>query len=314
MKIKNKFISAATLAASASATVSLLNKVIFQKAADEFPRRNFISHIYHWRFGDISYTKSGFGRPILLIHSLDSVSSSYEWHKLLEPLAQKRTVYTIDLLGCGFSEKPDFIYTNFVYVQLINDFVTNVIGRRTDVVTSEASSSIALMSCIYNQDLFDKIILINPSSLVYCNQIPNKISKLCRFYYNLPVFGTFAYNIAFSKKCIREDLRKQFYDNTRITPKLVNVLHHNAHTGGSHAKYLHSSIKGNYTNVSISKVLKKINNGVYILGGEAVFDINETIADYQTLNPAIEEFILSDSKHYIALEHPKAILDVLNCI
>ena len=50
--------------------------------------------------------------------------------------AMEHTVYTIDLLGCACSEKPGVTYTNFVYVQVICDFIRNVIGEKTDVITS----------------------------------------------------------------------------------------------------------------------------------------------------------------------------------
>lgn len=34
---------------------------------------------YHWKYGNIYYTKSGKGKPVLLIHDLDPTASSYEW-------------------------------------------------------------------------------------------------------------------------------------------------------------------------------------------------------------------------------------------
>ena len=75
---------------------------------------------------------------------------------MIPMLKDHYTVYTIDLLGCGRSEKPNLTYTNFLYVQLISDFIKSEIGRRTDVVAVGASSSILTMACAYNPDLFDQ--------------------------------------------------------------------------------------------------------------------------------------------------------------
>lgn len=50
--------------------------------------------------------KTGTGKPILLIHDTDSGASGEEWAKVAKKLAKNNTVYTIDLLGCGRSDKP----------------------------------------------------------------------------------------------------------------------------------------------------------------------------------------------------------------
>ena len=51
------------------------------------------------------------------------------------------TVYTIDLLGFGRSEKPNLTYTNYLYVQLVTDFIQNIIGEKTDIIASNESIS-----------------------------------------------------------------------------------------------------------------------------------------------------------------------------
>lgn len=80
---------------------------------------------------NVYYTKEGTGKPLLLIHDLDTCTSGYEWKQLIPFLSNKYTVYTIDLLGFGRSEKANMTYTNFLYVQLISDFIKSEIGHRT---------------------------------------------------------------------------------------------------------------------------------------------------------------------------------------
>ena len=53
----------------------------------------------------------------------------------------------MDLLGCGCSDRPKITYTNFLYVQLITDFIKAVIKQPTDVLTSGLSGSFAVMAC-----------------------------------------------------------------------------------------------------------------------------------------------------------------------
>ena len=66
---------------------------------------------YNWRFGKIAYKKTGEGSPLLLVHNLNVCSSSYEWRNNIAELAKSHTVYTIDLLGCGCSDRPGLTYT-----------------------------------------------------------------------------------------------------------------------------------------------------------------------------------------------------------
>ena len=106
---------------------------------------------FNWRYGNIFY--------------LNPSSSSYEWEKIRKHLSKKYTVYALDLLGCGRSDKPNMTYSNFLYVQLITDFIKTIIGSKTDIVATGESSSFTLMACNMNPDHFNKIIIINPTDL-----------------------------------------------------------------------------------------------------------------------------------------------------
>ena len=91
---------------------------------------------YEWKFGKIYYTKKGDGKPLLLIHDLTTSSSAYEWNKVIDKFSKTNTVYCLDLLGCGRSDKPNLTYTNYLYVQLLTDFIKHVIGDKTDIIAT----------------------------------------------------------------------------------------------------------------------------------------------------------------------------------
>ena len=95
---------------------------------------------YHWKHGNIYYKKIGKGSPLLLIHDLNASSSVFEWSEVVRQLSVNRTVYTPDLIGCGKSDKPPIVYTNYFYVQMIQDFVKDIIGEKTDVMATGLSS------------------------------------------------------------------------------------------------------------------------------------------------------------------------------
>ena len=171
------------------------------------------SKTYDWRFGKIHYTKQGHGAPLLLVHDMMPGASGYEWSSVEKQLATEHTVYTLDLLGCGRSEKPDITYTNFVYAQLLCDFAKNVIQQETDVIASGFSGSFAIMAYRNNSDYFRKIMLVNPPSLSSLKQAPCEDNKLFKRLIEFPVFGTLIYHIACSRETISSLFMEQLFYN-----------------------------------------------------------------------------------------------------
>ena len=108
------------------------NRFVATVAANKnmLPTKN--GSYYSWKQGNIFYTKTGTGSPILLVHDTNSSSSSVEWTNIIRRLQKNHTVYTIDLLGCGLSDKPGISYTNYMYVQLITAFIKDIIKEKTD--------------------------------------------------------------------------------------------------------------------------------------------------------------------------------------
>ena len=118
------------LTALAAGTIHFVNRFIDITSEMKNILNPDNGNFFDWKNGKIYYTKRGTGTPLLLIHDLDPVCSSYEWSKVVRKLEKNHTVYTLDLIGCGRSEKPYLTYTNYLYVQLITDFIQNVIGEK----------------------------------------------------------------------------------------------------------------------------------------------------------------------------------------
>lgn len=312
MTTKKGLITTLILTTSSITTISFINKYIKLSAASKkMLSAGFTKEIFHWRLGDIYYTKTGTGKPLLLIHDLDAASSSYEWHKIIPPLSKDYTVYAIDLLGCGQSEKPCLTYTNYVYVQLISDFIKSEIGHRTDVIATGESSSFIIMACANNPDLFNRIILINPDSINTCSQLPGPYSKYYKRFLDFPVTGTLLYHIAVSKKSIKDFfVNTCFSDPRSIKESYIEAYYEAAHLGFS-PKSVYACVRCNYTKCNIINALKKIDNSICIIGGGNKDNIKEISEEYVDFNPAVEYSIIPGTCHLPQLEKPA---DVLNNI
>lgn len=310
MKTKNKIITSCLITSATVSSIALINKFIFLSSNKEYlSTRDRLS--YEWRFGSISYTKNGSGKPILLIHDLIPGSSDTEWKNILKRLSKKHTVYTLDLLGFGRSDKPAMTYTNYLYVQLITDFVKSVIGKRTDVIASGSSAGIAVMTCCNDKSLFDRIMLVNPDSIKQTSQIPGKKTKILKNLIECPIIGTMLFNIMMSKAFLKKEFAPRYFSNSGYFNKnLLDSFYEAAHLGGYNAKYIYSSIKGYYTNFILSHKLAEIDNSIYIAGGINESNIRQTISGYQALNPAIESSLVGNSKHFPQIENPQIFLQL----
>ena len=80
----------------------------------------------------MSYITGGHGAPIVLIHGLGSDANT--WRKVLPQLAQQYTVYAVDMLGCGQSDKPSIAYTIEAFAHYMRYFMDAVGIERAHLV------------------------------------------------------------------------------------------------------------------------------------------------------------------------------------
>lgn len=295
--------------AATIATAHLLNKFIFTNATSRKVTDINKRETFSWKFGDISYTVCGEGSPLLLIHDLQSSSSSYEWKNVLTGLSKNHTVYTMDLLGCGYSHKPNITYTTYMYTQLINDFIVKVIGKKTDIIATGDSAPMTIMTAYNNPDVIGKIMLVNPQNIGSAMINPDSRSDIRRGLLNSPILGTMIYNICMSKsKTLKNFLCKLMHNPNNIKPEWVSAYYENSHLGGSSAKYLYTSCVCHYTTASIARAVKELDNCIYIINGSEKVGASETADEYIMLNPAIEVATVKETNHLPQLEQPKEFI------
>ncbi|XP_047151965.1 pheophytinase, chloroplastic [Vigna umbellata] len=99
--------------------------------------------------------------PLLLVHGFGA--SIPHWRRNINILAQNYTVYAIDLLGFGASDKPPgFQYTMETWAQLILDFLNEVIQKPTVLIGNSVGSLACLIAASdSNQTLVRGIVLLN---------------------------------------------------------------------------------------------------------------------------------------------------------
>lgn len=270
---------------------------------------------YNWKHGNIFYSKRGTGSPLLLIHDLNPSSSSFEWCKIMKKLEKDHTVYTLDLLGCGRSDKPLLTYTNYMYVQLITSFVKDVIQDQSDVIATNLSSSFVLMANQMDSTLFHKIILLNPVSIDEMTNTVDTISKIKKMIFDIPLIGTFIYNRMHTP--VKNDLvfrYKYFFKSQLISSKFEDIYYEAAHMSNSNGKYLLGSIIGKYINIDMRHTLNQLTAPIYIIASRDLADNINVIESYNRTNTNIETTYLSGCKLLPQLEIPDKLLITIKSI
>lgn len=312
MKERNKkLLKGVGITALTAGTIYGINRLVFFISTMKDILISKEKSYYSWRFGNIYYSKQGEGKTVLLIHNPESSGSDFEWGGIVERLSENHTVYTIDLPGCGRSDKEKMIYTNYLYVQAVNDFVKHIIKTKTDIITSGDSSSIAIMACHSEPSLYGKFIFINPETLDHMIQCPGSWQKFLCYFMQMPLIGTLYYVIANSKFCIRQRfIKKYYYDQNNIQPEAVNAFYEAAHLGGFGARFAYASQIGYYTRINVIHALKKTDHSMYIIGGAGVKGIENTIEGYTHFNPAIEAIQIEATKGMPHMENASETADI----
>ncbi|KAL3499710.1 hypothetical protein ACH5RR_038803 [Cinchona calisaya] len=100
--------------------------------------------------------------PLLLVHGFGA--SVAHWRRNISVLSRSYTVYAIDLLGFGASDKPTgFAYSMEAWSQLILDFLNEVIRRPTVLIGNSVGSLACLIAATESspRSLIRGLVLLN---------------------------------------------------------------------------------------------------------------------------------------------------------
>lgn len=297
------------LTAGTLACIHGVNQIIFYLAGkDDKPKKK--DFVHHWTYGDIHYKVEGSGTPLLLIHDFAVGESSKEWNKIKDSYIQNdHKVYTVDLLGCGSSSRPAIEYTNYLYVQLLINFIHEVIKDTCDVITNGISSSFVLMADKMDSSLFHKIIFVNPISISASKQTPDILDHIKKHILELPVIGTFIYNLAFShSEC--ELTAKHSLVNSSLINTLAKRLYKNAHKPDSNARFLYASLISHYITIDIEQALKSCNKQFYLILGSDDANTAQTIDEFMSVRPGVSITTVNNTKKYPHMERPTRFVKI----
>ena len=162
----------------------------------------------------IHYEKTGQGRPLVLVHGF--AGSIYTWHRLVPLLADRFTVYALDLPGFGLSDKPsDYAYDMQSQGRLVLGFM-DALGLKTAALAGHSMGGIVVScSAIEAPARVDALVLIEPG--FYSSQTPAFLGYLF-----FPLDRLMA-RLFYTRAFCRIFLSGSYYDTSLVTDEVIDA-------------------------------------------------------------------------------------------
>jgi pimeloyl-ACP methyl ester carboxylesterase len=226
---------------------------------------------FSWSLGNIAYTVKGHGEPLVMIHGIYAGASSYEFRHVFDHLAHEFRVYSLDLLGFGRSAHPAVNYTPAIYMQLIEDFVRQVVGGADQAVSIMASSLTAafvIRIAARSPSLYARLVLIEPTGIENLSDEHISLARTAGYLLlSSPLLGESMYNLICSRPSIRYLLRTQIYsDPTLVSDDMIDVYHTMAHQPGG--RYAIASFISGSLNTSVAGDYSRLRHPILLCWGK----------------------------------------------
>ena len=221
---------------------------------------------FEWRGHRVAYTKRGQGPAVLLVHGVHAAASSYEWRHNVEALARTHTVFTIDLLGFGRSDRPTLRYTTALFLGLLSDFARQVVAAPCALVASSLAGAYAIVLGARDPGRFPALVLVGPTGIMRLNRNPRASGDFARIAVDTPVVGTAVYNGLVTHRSIRAFLEMSYADDALVTDSMVDAYYRAAHQPG--AKHAPAAFVGQQLNVDVRDALRRLVQPALLAWGE----------------------------------------------
>ena len=203
----------------------------------------------------VHYMECGTGDTILLIHDLGQ--SLYVWRKNFYELGEYFRVVAIDLVGFGYSGRPEMDYTIRNQSELIKGFIDELCLGTVHIVAIGSAAVIALDLTAQYPYCVGKLVLVSPGEPVSGKGLSQKLL----FNRTFARLGAMLLN----EKSMRAIQWNRFFDKTNITDEMVreNLVP----LSDNVSKMIFAESIHSFDENSVLKELRNIDNSVLIMWG-----------------------------------------------
>ncbi|PON98058.1 Alpha/beta hydrolase fold [Trema orientale] len=189
---------------------------------------------WNWRGYSIRYQYSGtIGPALVLIHGFGA--NSDHWRKNIPVLGKSHRVYSIDLIGYGYSDKPNprqfgdtSFYTFETWATQLNDFCKEVVEDEAFFICNSIGGVVGLQAAVMEPKICKGIMLLNISlRMLHIKKQPWFGRPFVRSFQNLlrsTAVGQYFFKSVATPEAVRNILSQCYHDTTQVTEELVQSI------------------------------------------------------------------------------------------
>jgi pimeloyl-ACP methyl ester carboxylesterase len=162
--------------------------------------------------------QAGTGEPVVLLHGFGA--STYSWRKVMPGLAASFHVIAIDFNGFGYTERPrDFeSYTKEGQGKLVLDVMDALKIERAHIIGHSYGGGITLWLASRHPERMRSMVLVDSSAPTYSDTRRSRAASL------KPITRLYL-RFVLRPSVIRKALLHSFYDDSLVTPELVQAYY-----------------------------------------------------------------------------------------
>jgi pimeloyl-ACP methyl ester carboxylesterase len=185
----------------------------FEEIRREVPADQFV------RVGDqlVHIEQMGAGEPVVLLHGFGA--STYSWRLVMPALARGHRVVAIDLNGFGYTQRPKSAasYTRESQGKLVLGTLDALGIARAHVCGHSYGGGLTLYLAQTHPERFLSMVLVDSSAPTYSDDRRSRAAAL------RPLSYLFLRSVALRPATIRRSLLRSFWDDSKVTPGLVQA-------------------------------------------------------------------------------------------
>ncbi|KAF8664234.1 hypothetical protein HU200_054775 [Digitaria exilis] len=188
---------------------------------------------WKWRGYNIRYQQAGTSGPALvLIHGFGA--NSDHWRKNIPVLAKANRVYAIDLIGYGYSDKPnpreigENFYTFETWGEQLNKFCAEVVKSEAFFICNSIGGLVGLQAAVMEPQKCKGIVLLDISlRMLHIKKQPWFGKPFIKSFQSLlrnTVVGKLFFNAVATPESVKNILCQCYYDTSAVTDELVQII------------------------------------------------------------------------------------------
>ena len=172
----------------------------------------------------IAYLDQGQGPPVILVHGLGGTLWNWEYQQVA--LAGSHRVITLDLIGSGYSDKPDIQYHPEQLVEFLRRFMDALDIRRASLVGNSMGAGVVSGMALTHPARVDRLVLIGGLPSDVRNKLGDTYLKTA-VETRVPVWIAKLGNWFAGRGMTRAVLSEIVHDQTLLTPAVIERSYRN---------------------------------------------------------------------------------------